>query len=132
MLDAHLDFYAHMTDLKGRANQTRKLLQERLISPSQDRLRFVHLVLLNLGRNSVRDVRKVTYAVQDLTRIRVLLDNSFKSLEIILEKSVGKVLNTIFSGTINVRIVQLVINVVSLLLSQFHVKTKVITVTKGR
>ena len=132
MLDVHLDFYAHMTDLKGRANQTRKLLQERLISPSQDRLRFVHLVLLNLGRNSVRDVRKVTYAVQDLTRIRVLLDNSFKSLEIILEKSVGKVLNTIFSGTINVRIVQLVINVVSLLLSQFHVKTKVITVTKGR
>ena len=132
MLDAHLDFYAHMTDLKGRANQTRKLLQERLISPSQDRLRFVHLVLLNLGRNSVRDVRKVTYAVQDLTRIRVLLDNSFKSLEIILEKSVGKVLNTISFGTINVKIVQLVINVVLLHLSRFHVKTKVITVTKGR
>ena len=132
MLDAHLDFYAHMTDLKGRANQTRKLLQERLISPSQDRLRFVHLVLLNLGRNSVRDVRKVTYAVQDLTRIRVLLDNSFKSLEIILEKSVGKVLNTISFGTINVKIVQLVINVVLLHLSRFHVKTKVITVTRGR
>ena len=102
------------------------------MSPSKDRLRFVHLVLLNLGRISVRDVRQVTYAVQDLTRIRVLLDNSFKSLEIILEKSVGKVLNTISFGTINVKIVQLVINVVLLHLSQFHVKTKVITVTRGR
>ena len=102
------------------------------MSPSKDRLRFVHLVLLNLGRISVRDVRQVTYAVQDLTRIRVLLDNSFKSLEIILEKSVGKVLNTISFGTINVKIVQLVINVVLLHLSQFHVKTKVITVIKGR
>ena len=102
------------------------------MSPSKDRLRFVHLVLLNLGRISVRDVRQVTYAVQDLTRIRVLLDNSFKSLEIILEQSVGKVLNTISFGTINVKIVQLVINVVLLHLSRFHVKTKVITVTRGR
>ena len=102
------------------------------MSPSKDRLRFVHLVLLNLGRISVRDVRQVTYAVQDLTRIRVLLDNSFKSLEIILEKSVGKVMNTISFGTINVKIVQLVINVVLLHLNRFHVKTKVITVTKGR
>ena len=102
------------------------------MSPSKDRLRFVHLVLRNLRRISVRDVRQVTYAVQDLTRIRVLLDNSFKSLEIILEKSVGKVMNTISFGTINVKIVQLVINVVLLHLSQFHVKTKVITVTKGR
>ena len=93
---------------------------------------FVHLVLLNLGRISVRDVRQVTYAVQDLTRIRVLLDNSFKSLEIILEKSVGKVMNTISFGTINVKIVQLVINVVLLHLNRFHVKTKVITVTEGR
>ena len=90
------------------------------------------MVLPNLDRISVRDVRQVTYAVQDLTRIRVLLDSSFKSLEIILEKSVGKVLNTISFGTINVKIVQLVINVVLLLLSQFHVKTKVITVTRGR
>ena len=102
------------------------------MSPSKDRLRFVHLVLPNLGRISVRDVRQATYVVQDLTRIRVLLDNTFKSLEIILEKSVGKVLNTISFGNINVKIVQLVINVVLVHLSQFHVKTKVITVTKGR
>ena len=90
------------------------------------------MVLLNLGRISVQDVRQVTYVVQDPTRIRVLLDNSFKSLEIILEQSVGKVLNTISFGTINVKIVQLVINVVLLHLSRFHVKTKVITVTKSR
>ena len=102
------------------------------MSPSKDRLRFVRLVLPNLDRISVRDVRQVTYAVQDLTRIRVLLDNSFKSLEIILEKSVGKVLNTISFGTINVKIVQLVINVVLLHLNPFHAKTKVITVTRGR
>ena len=102
------------------------------MSPSKDRLRFVRLVLPNLGRISVRDVRQATYVVRDLTRIRVLLDNTFKSLEIILEKSVGKVLNTISFGIINVKIVQLVINAVSLHLNRFHVKTKVITVTKGR
>ena len=102
------------------------------MSPSKDRLRFVHLVLPNLGRISVQDVRRVIYVDQDPTRIRVLLDNTFKSLEIILEKSVGKVSNTISFGTINVKIVQLVINVVLLHLSRFHVKTKVITVTKGR
>ena len=90
------------------------------------------MVLPNLDRISVRDVRRVTYVVQDLTRFSALLDNTFKSIEIILEQSVGKVLNTISFGTINVKIVQLVINVVSPLPSRSHVRTKVITVTKGR
>ena len=61
------------------------------MSPSKDRLRFVHLVLPNLGRLSVPDVLLVTYVVQATTRTHAPLDSTFKLPEMKLEQSLGKV-----------------------------------------